>query len=81
MHSRYLSTLDKYIEPLYVGTPLEIIDALPGLLNNIRMMHTIARYYATPAQMVRVPRPPPLPCPLTPSRPWATPHPPHLPPL
>lgn len=30
---------------------MEIVDALPGLLNNIRMMHTIARYYATPAQM------------------------------
>eukprot|EP00327_Prymnesium_parvum_P015479 CAMPEP_0113272674 /NCGR_PEP_ID=MMETSP0008_2-20120614/23450_1 /TAXON_ID=97485 /ORGANISM="Prymnesium parvum" /LENGTH=4484 /DNA_ID=CAMNT_0000122153 /DNA_START=48 /DNA_END=13502 /DNA_ORIENTATION=+ /assembly_acc=CAM_ASM_000153 len=48
---KYLSTLDKYIEPLYSGDPLSIIDALPGLLNNIRMMHTIARYYATPAQM------------------------------
>ena len=44
-------TLDKYIAPLYNGTPLDIIDTLPGLLNNIRMMHTIARYYSTAPRM------------------------------
>ena len=48
---KYLMTLDKYIAPLYGGTPLDIIDTLPGLLNNIRMMHTIARYYSTAQRM------------------------------
>ena len=38
---KYLAALEKYIEPLYTGTPMQIIDSLPGLLNNIRMMHTI----------------------------------------
>mmetsp|Transcript_22861 Transcript_22861/g.57008 ORF Transcript_22861/g.57008 Transcript_22861/m.57008 type:complete len:4427 (+) Transcript_22861:2-13282(+) len=48
---KYLSTLEKYIEPLYAGDPLTIIDALPGLLNNTRMMLTIARYYSTRERM------------------------------
>jgi hypothetical protein len=40
---RYLSTLDKYTAALYTGDPSSIIDALPGLMNNIKMMLTIAR--------------------------------------
>ena len=48
---KYLSTLEKYIEPLYTGDPHTIIDALPGLLNNTRMMLTIARYYSTRERM------------------------------
>lgn len=48
---KYLSTLEKYIEPLRVGNPETILDSLPGLLNNIKMMHTIARYYNTSERM------------------------------
>ena len=48
---KYLSTLEKYIEPLRTGTPETVTDALPGLLNNIKMMHTIARYYNTSERM------------------------------
>ena len=48
---KYLSTLEKYIEPLRTGTPETVLDALPGLLNNIKMMHTIARYYGTSERM------------------------------
>ena len=48
---KYLSTLDKYIEPLYSATPPDVIESLSGLLNNLRMMHSIARYYATPERM------------------------------
>jgi dynein heavy chain len=48
---KYLFTLDKYIEPLYSGKPKQILETLPGLVNNIRMMHTIARYYATTPRM------------------------------
>ena len=39
------------MEPMYSGTPQSIIDALPALLNNIKMMHSIARYYNTPERM------------------------------
>lgn len=48
---KYLHTLDKYIEPLYSGKPQDVIDSLPGLLNNIKMMNTIARYYNTAQRM------------------------------
>ena len=48
---KYLSTLEKSLEPMYQGTPTSIIDSLPSLLNNIKMMHTIARYYNTPERM------------------------------
>jgi dynein heavy chain len=42
---KYLVTLEKYTEPLYQGEPQNIIEALPGLMNNVKMMLTIARYY------------------------------------
>ena len=48
---KYLSTLEKYTEPLYAGTPSLIIDSLPGLLNNVKMMLTIARYYSSHDRM------------------------------
>eukprot|EP00966_Prymnesium_polylepis_P031767 739338-Prymnesium_polylepis.1 len=48
---KYLVTLEKFIEPLYNAPPPAIIDTLPGLLNNIKMMLTIARYYNTNERM------------------------------
>lgn len=48
---KYLSTLDKFIEPLYDGTPDSIKDTLPALMNSIKMIHTIARYYNTNDRM------------------------------
>eukprot|EP00959_Pyramimonas_sp_CCMP1952_P268688 5617866-Pyramimonas_sp.AAC.2 len=48
---KYLTTLEKSLEPMYAGTPHTIIDSLPALMNNIKMMHTIARYYNTPERM------------------------------
>lgn len=48
---KYLSTLEKYLEPLYAGSPSHIVDALPGLMNNLKMMHTISRYYNTTERM------------------------------
>ncbi len=44
---KYLTTLEKFLEPLYSGTPQTIIDTLPALMNGIKMIHTIARYYNT----------------------------------
>jgi dynein heavy chain len=44
-NNKYLSTIEKYTEPLYSDNPLLAMDVLPALMNNIKMMHTIARYY------------------------------------
>jgi len=43
---KYLTILEKFIEPLYHGTPETIIEILPALMNAIKMIHTIARYYS-----------------------------------
>lgn len=48
---KYLTTLEKSFELLYTSTPAVIIEHVPALINNIKMMHTIARYYGTPARM------------------------------
>ena len=48
---KYLSTLEKFIEPLYDGSPDYIKDTLPALMNSIKMIHTIARYYNTNDRM------------------------------
>ena len=48
---KYLTTLEKFIEPLYTGTPTTIIDTLPALMNSVKMIHTIARYYNTTERM------------------------------
>ena len=48
---KFLSTLEKTLEPMYEGTPQEIIDGVAALMVNIRMMHTIARYYSTAERM------------------------------
>jgi Dynein heavy chain, N-terminal region 1 len=48
---KFLSTLEKALEPMYEGTPQDIIDGVAALMDNIRMMHTIARYYSTAERM------------------------------
>jgi len=48
---KYLSTLEKFLDPLYNGTPQQIIDTLPALMNAIKMIHTIARFYNTADKM------------------------------
>jgi dynein heavy chain len=52
---KYLSTLDKYTTTLYEGEPSNIIDALPGLMNNIKMMLTIARCTRIDRVRIRAP--------------------------
>ena len=48
---KFLSTLEKTLAPMYEGTPQDIIDGMPALMDTIRMMHTIARYYSTGERM------------------------------
>jgi len=51
---KYLFTLERFIEPLYSGTASTIIDTLPALMNSIKMIHTIARYYNTKDRMTNL---------------------------
>jgi len=51
---KYLTTLEKFIEPLYTGKPQEIIDTLPALMSAIKMIYTIARYYNTTEKMTNL---------------------------
>lgn len=51
---KYLVTLEKFIEPLKTGTPQEIIETLPALMNAIKMIHTIARYYKSSQKMTNL---------------------------
>ena len=48
---KYLTTLEKSLEPMYVGEPGKSWMRVAALLNNIKMMHTVARYYNTPQRM------------------------------
>jgi len=50
-NEKYLKTLEKFFVPLYEGTPEEIIETLPAMMNSIKMIYTIARYYNTSARM------------------------------
>ncbi|KAF0689476.1 Aste57867_19083 [Aphanomyces stellatus] len=51
---KYLATLEKFIEPLYIATPAAVIDALPALMNAVKMIHTIARYYNTTERVTKL---------------------------
>lgn len=51
---KYLSTIERFFEPLYGNDPGDIIDTLPALINGIKMIHTIARYYGTNERMTKL---------------------------
>jgi dynein heavy chain len=51
---KYLTTLEKFLEPLYYGTPTAVIDSLPALMNAVKMIYTIARYYNTTDRMTNL---------------------------
>ena len=42
---KFLSNLDKFLYPLYKGSPQSITDALPSLMSAMKMIHTLSRHY------------------------------------
>ncbi|KAI8902513.1 dynein heavy chain and region D6 of dynein motor-domain-containing protein [Globomyces pollinis-pini] len=48
---KYLYTLDRFCDPLYRSDPLGMIPAIPGLINAIKMIYSISRYYNTSERM------------------------------
>jgi dynein heavy chain, axonemal len=49
---KYLATLERFIAPLYgSGGPDAVLGALPALMNAVKMVYTIARYFNTPERM------------------------------
>ena len=51
---KYLNTLERFVEPLYSGDPEQIIEMLPALMNALKMIHTIARYFNTTERMTKL---------------------------
>ncbi|XP_071450018.1 dynein axonemal heavy chain 8 [Hetaerina americana] len=44
---KYLYTLEKYLEPLYRGSPAEMTECLPSLMQAVRMIYRNSRFYNT----------------------------------
>ena len=40
---KYLGTLEKFLEPLYRGTPITLLDSLPALFNSLKMVYSVSR--------------------------------------
>lgn len=51
---KYLSTLERFFEPLYGDDANAIIDTLPALINAVKMIHTIARYFGTTERITKL---------------------------
>ncbi|RKO94376.1 dynein heavy chain and region D6 of dynein motor-domain-containing protein [Blyttiomyces helicus] len=48
---KYLYTLERFCDPLYRDDPVGMIPAIPGLINAIKMIYSISRYYNTSERM------------------------------
>ena len=51
---KYLSTLERFFDALNGKEPRLIIDALPAMMNALKMIHTIARYFGTTERMTKL---------------------------
>ncbi|KAJ1345302.1 hypothetical protein BSLG_000815 [Batrachochytrium salamandrivorans] len=48
---KYLYTLERFCDPLYRSDSIGMIPAIPGLINAIKMIYSISRYYNTSERM------------------------------
>ena len=51
---KYLATLERFLEPLSSGDPEAMVDLIPALMNSVKMIHTIARYFNTTERMTKL---------------------------
>ena len=45
-HVKYLASLEKFVEVLYIGPPAVIEQVVPSLLSHVHLMASICQYYA-----------------------------------
>jgi dynein heavy chain len=51
---KYLSTLECPIQPLLKEDPRAVLEVLPSLMNAVRMVHSLSRYYNTAVRTSRL---------------------------
>lgn len=51
---KYLSSLQRFIAPIYDGNIKTMCDAIPALVNSVKMIHTVARYYNSKDTLTRI---------------------------
>ena len=49
---KYLRPLAATLETIWRGTPAQCFEALPAVMQQLRMMHTLSRFYAAPDHMI-----------------------------
>lgn len=53
-NSKFLTTLERFLEPLQSGNPEAIIDIVPALMNALKMIYTISRFFNTAERMTKL---------------------------
>ena len=48
---KFLYSIERLCQPLYVSDPTTMLDSLPALINTIQMVHAVSRYYHTSERM------------------------------
>lgn len=51
---KYLSSLQRFISPIYDGNIKAMSEAIPALVNSVKMIHTVARYYNSKDTLTRI---------------------------